>query len=124
MLRDKVSSAKRVIPLGRHEPLEIKGKEVVERLRVRDLDTGKERDLRVDGVFIEIGLFPNSDFMLDLADTNVDGEVHVTGRTDTGVRGVFAAGDVTDNQDKQIVVAAGEGAQAAIAAFEYLISQR
>ena len=47
-----------------------------------------------------------------------------TGRSDTGVRGVFAAGDVTDNQDKQIVVAAGEGAKAAIAAFEYLISQR
>jgi len=124
VLRDKVSSAKRIIPLGRHEPLEIKGKEVVERLRVRDLETGKERNLRVDGVFIEVGLFPNSDFMLDLAETNEVGEVHVDGHSDTGVRGVFAAGDVTDNQDKQIVVAAGEGAHAALAAFEYLVSQR
>jgi alkyl hydroperoxide reductase subunit F len=123
VLEDKVNSAKRIIPLRKHEPLEIKGNEVVEHLRVRDLETGKERNLRVDGVFVEVGLFPNSDFMLDLAETNEVGEVHVNG-TDTGVRGVFAAGDVTDNQDKQIVVAAGEGAKAALAAFQYLISQR
>jgi len=52
------------------------------------------------------------------------GEIAVDKRGATGVRGVFAAGDVTDNRDKQIVVAAGEGARAALAAFEYLVKQK
>ena len=77
----------------------------------------------MDGVFIEIGLFPNSDFALDLVETNERGEVKVDRIGDTGVRGIFAAGDVTDNREKQIVVSAGEGARAALAAFEYLIKQ-
>ena len=77
----------------------------------------------MDGVFIEIGLFPNSDFALDLVEINERGEVKVDRIGDTGVRGVFAAGDVTDNREKQIIVFAGEGARAALAAFEYLIKQ-
>ncbi len=70
------------------------------------------------------GLFPNSEFALDLLETNVVGEIEVDKNGATGVRGVFAAGDVTDNHDKQIVVAAGEGARAALAAFEYLVKQQ
>lgn len=88
------------------------------------MKTGKPRTLKVDGVFIEIGLFPNSDFALDLVRTNIRGEIEVTDGGDTGVRGVFAAGDVTADEDKQIVIAAGQGAKAALAAFQYLITQR
>ena len=76
---------------------------------IRDVETGKRRTLLVDGVFIEVGLSPNSDLVLDLARTNQRGEVIVDEWGDTGVRGVFAAGDVTANKDKQIVIAAGEG---------------
>ena len=103
--------------------MEILGDEVVDRLVIRDVETGKVRTLLVDGVFIEVGLLPNSDLVLDLARTNKRGEVIVDEWGDTGVRGVFAAGDVTANKDKQIVIAAGEGAKAALAAFDYLISQ-
>ncbi|NLG64787.1 MAG: FAD-dependent oxidoreductase [Actinobacteria bacterium] len=124
LLQDKVRAAKRVKALRNHEPLAIEGGEVVERLRVRDTSTRKERAIKVDGVFIEVGLYPNSDFVLDLTETNERGEVRVDAHGTTGVRGVFAAGDVTDNRDKQIVIAAGEGAKAALAAFNYLISQR
>ena len=91
---------------------------------IRDVETHKLRTLVVDGVFIEVGLSPNSALVLDLARTNQRGEVVVDEWGDTGVRGVFAAGDVTANKQKQIVIAAGEGAKAALAAFDYLISQR
>jgi len=123
-LKDKAAAAKGVRKLQGYEPVEILGDEVVDRLVIRDIETGKTRTLVVDGVFIEVGLEPNSDLLLDLARTNQRGEVVVDEWGDTGVRGVFAAGDVTASKDKQIVIAAGEGAKAALAAFEYLISQR
>jgi alkyl hydroperoxide reductase subunit F len=124
ILKDKAGSAPGVKPLVGYEPLEITGNEVVEKLVLRNRKNGKERTLKVDGVFIEVGLSPNSELVLDLAHTNQRGEVVVDAKGDTGVRGVFAAGDVTATKDKQIVIAAGEGAKAALAAFEYLITQR
>ena len=123
-LRDKAGSAPGVRPLIGYEPVEIRGGEIVEQLVIRDVETRKPRTLVVDGVFIEVGYSPNSALVLDLARTNQRGEVVVDEWGDTGVRGVFAAGDVTANKQKQIVIAAGEGAKAALAAFDYLISQR
>ncbi len=123
-LRDKAASARGVRQLIGYEPVEILGDEVVDRLAIRHIESGKMRTLVVDGVFIEVGYSPNSDLVLDLAHTNQRGEVVVDEWGDTGVRGVFAAGDVTASKDKQIVIAAGEGAKAALAAFDYLISQR
>jgi alkyl hydroperoxide reductase subunit F len=124
VLQDRAGSAGGVKKLTGYEPVEILGHEVVEKVVLRSLRSGKQRTLKVNGVFIEVGLSPNSDFMLDLARTNQRGEVVVDAMGDTGVRGVFAAGDVTATKDKQIVIAAGEGAKAALAAFEYLITQR
>lgn len=124
VLVGKARAARTVTQLVGYEPVEIKGHDTVRRLILRDIDSGLQRTLDVDGVFVEIGLFPNSDFMLDLVDTNQSGEIVVDAHGVTGARGVFAAGDVTDGRDKQIVVAAGEGAKAALAAFEYLITQQ
>lgn len=123
ILQDKVSAAKRVEALPYHQPVEIHGKEHVEGLTVKNLQTGHLRHLDVQGVFIEIGLFPNTDFVLDLVETNERGEIKVDRHGQTGVRGIFAAGDATDNHDKQIIIAAGEGAQAALGVFEYLAKQ-
>ena len=123
ILQDKVRSAERVESLPLHDPVEIHGSEHVEGLTVKALATGQTRRLDVQGVFIEIGLFPNSEFILDLLDTNERGEIKVDSRGKTGVNGVFAAGDVTDSHDKQIVIAAGAGANAALGAFEYLVMQ-
>ena len=60
---------------------------------MRDVRSGETRRLAVDGVFVEVGLFPNSEFALDLVETNVVGEIDVDKHGATGVRGVFAAGD-------------------------------
>lgn len=123
ILQDKVRSAERVESLTLHDPVEIHGAEQVDGLTVKDLETGKTRRLDVQGVFIEIGLYPNTDFVLDLLDTNAHGEIKVDSRGQTGINGVFAAGDVTDSHDKQIVIAAGAGANAALGVFEYLVTQ-
>jgi len=106
-----------------HDPMEIQGNGKVQGLVLKDRETGEHTHLSVDGVFIEIGLSPNSDFTLDLLETNDRGEIRVNRELDTGVRGIFAAGDVTDGPDKQVIVAAGEGARAALAAFTYLLHQ-
>jgi alkyl hydroperoxide reductase subunit F len=123
-LKDKAAASPGVKALVGYEPVEITGDEVVEAFAIKKTGDGKSRKLKVDGVFIEVGLEPNSDFVLDLARTNQRGEVITDEWGDTGVRGVFAAGDVTATKEKQIVIAAGQGAKAALAAFDYLISQR
>ncbi len=85
---------------------------------------GKQVQIPVRAVFIEIGLQPNSGFAVDLVRLNRHGEIEVDCECRTGVPGVFAAGDVTQVRDKQIVVAAGEGAKAALSAQEYLLTRR
>ena len=124
VLHDNVANAKRVEHLRQHEPVEILGSDTVEGLTVRDRKSGKLRRLAVDGVFVEVGHDPNTGFALDLLETNEQGEIKVDARGRTGVRGVFAAGDCTDSPDKQIAVSVGDGAKAALAAFEYLVTQR
>ncbi len=123
ILQDKVRSAAKVESLTLYDPVKIHGSQQVEGLEIRDLQTSKVRMLDVQGVFIEIGLFPNTDFVLDLLDTNGRGEIKIGSHGQTGISGVFAAGDVTDIHDKQIVIAAGAGANAALSAFEYLVTQ-
>ena len=123
ILQDKISAAPNIETLTHVEPLELIGDESLEHIKLRSLKGGAERVLDVNGVFVEIGLTPNSGFVLDLLDTNERGEIKVDAKGHTGVRGIFASGDVTDSKDKQIVVAAGSGATAALGAFEYLVSQ-
>jgi len=123
ILQDKMAITKNVKVLKYHEPVEIHGKEKVEGLTVKNNKTGKAFRLKVDGVFIEIGLFPNTDFVLDLVDTNEVGEIIVDNHGQTGVRGIYAAGDAIESHDKQVIIAAGEGARAALGAFEYIIKQ-
>ena len=123
ILRDKVNANPGIEVQPHHKVKAIHGAHKLESVTVIDCDTNVEQRLAVDGVFVEIGFFPNTGFALDLLDTNEIGEIVVDGRCHTGVRGVFAAGDCTDVHDKQIVISVGEGATAALAAFEYLVTQ-
>jgi len=98
----------------------ILGKDLVEGLMVKDIATGQSRAINVTGIFIEIGLSPNADEVKGLLDLNVMGEIPVNCGSETSVPGLFAAGDVTNVPEKQIVIAAGEGAKAALAAHRFL----
>ncbi len=106
-----------------HEILEIVGDDMVTGLKIRDMDTDTEKNIEVEGIFVEIGLIPNSQPVDDLVETNDAGEIVVDCRSQTNVDGIFAAGDVTTVPEKQIIIAAGEGAKAALGAYSYLIHQ-
>jgi len=91
-------------------------------LRYTDRVSGAEHQLDLAGVFVQIGLVPNTEFLHDSGvERNRFGEIIVDARGATSVAGVFAAGDATTVPYKQIIIAAGEGATAALSAFDYLI---
>ncbi|MBN1354221.1 MAG: FAD-dependent oxidoreductase [Candidatus Omnitrophica bacterium] len=83
----------------------------------------EERILHVEGVFVEIGLIPNSEFARGI-EKRESGEIKVNSYNETSVPGIFAAGDVTDVPEKQIIIASGEGAKATLSAFRYLTRQK
>jgi NADH-dependent peroxiredoxin subunit F len=93
----------------------------VKQLRYVERATGNEHKLELAGVFVQIGLVPNSDPVKDLVELNKFGEVVTGRRGETSVAGLFAAGDVSDVAFKQIIIAMGDGANTALGAFEYLI---
>jgi alkyl hydroperoxide reductase subunit F len=100
---------------------EILGEEKVAGLRYKDANTGEERTLETDGVFVEIGMVPNSDFLRGIVDLNERGEVKIDHRTKATSRpGIFATGDVTDAPYKQNNISAGDGVVAALSAYDSL----
>jgi alkyl hydroperoxide reductase subunit F len=120
ILIDKVTGTNNLTMFLEYEVLEIKGESRVEHIKIRDLKTKQEREFDIGGIFIEIGLITNLELVKELVTLNRLGEVEVNCGNETGVPGFFAAGDVTSVPDKQIVVAAGEGAKAALQAHRYL----
>src|SRR3989338_3395321 len=103
---------------------EIKGKNFVNAIIYEDRNSGKTITLPVEGIFVEIGSIPATKFVKDLVEFNKRDEIVVDPKTNmTKTPGLFAAGDVTDIKHKQIVVAAGQGCQAALSIYEYLRRQ-
>jgi len=100
--------------------MEFLGDESLTGVRIESADGKTRTDLAVEGVFLEIGLEPNTAPVRDLVPLNEAGEIPAAKDQSTSVAGFFAAGDVTDEPEKQIVVAAGAGAKAALAAGRYL----
>ncbi len=124
ILQDRVRQSAKVEIITEYSPLRILGDKVVDAIEIVPIRTGEPRQLKVDGVFVEIGLMPNSSLFVDTLTTNRKGEILVDTECRTGVTGVFACGDITSVPYKQVVVAAGEGAKAALSAYQYLISRR
>jgi alkyl hydroperoxide reductase subunit F len=88
----------------------------------KDRETGVEHRLELEGVFVQIGLVPNTDWLKDSGvELSKHGEIVIDGHCATNLPGVFAAGDVTTVPFKQIVIAMGEGSKAALSAFDYII---
>ncbi len=124
-LIEGVKASANIEPLIGYVIEQIVGEETVKGVTVKPREgNGGKRSLTVDGIFVEIGLRPNSSLARDLVAINDFGEIVVDCDTSTGVPGLFAAGDVTNVKDKQIVIAAGQGALAAMGVFEYLLKRR
>jgi alkyl hydroperoxide reductase subunit F len=124
ILQDKVMGSPKVEVFTEYKILRIVGESSVEGIQIESSKTGEVRQLDAQGIIVEIGLLPNSQMVIDTLKTNRIGEIVVDSRCHTGVSGVFACGDVTDVPFKQVIVAAGEGAKAALSAYDYIISQR
>lgn len=120
ILIDKLSDAKNLDIFTEYQTERIEGQDFASGMLIRDLKSGESKRLDVAGVFIEIGLEPNSEPVSGLVELNKWGEVPVSCACETTVPGLYAAGDVTDVPEKQIVIAAGEGAKAALQAHRYL----
>jgi len=120
-LIDKVKDRKNIELLTKVKTEKIMGDDFVTGLEYENLSDGKSSKLEVEGVFIEIGSIPNSNFLNGLVELNDVSEIKIDPETcRTATEGLFAAGDVTDVRDKQVVVAAGEGCKALLSAYSYI----
>ncbi|OHA13382.1 MAG: hypothetical protein A2909_01780 [Candidatus Tagabacteria bacterium RIFCSPLOWO2_01_FULL_39_11] len=120
--QEKLRETKKVEFIANAEIKEIKGNVFVENLIYEDRVSKEEKELKVGGVFVNIGQIPNTDFVKGFVELNKWGEIVIDHKTSqTSVEGIFAAGDATDTPYKQCVIAAGEGAKAALSAYNYLI---
>jgi len=117
VMQEKVEASDKVEILNKTKTLGVLGDKFVKGLKV-EVD-GQARELPVQGIFVEIGLIPNSDF-ISIVEKDKVGEIVINCAAETNVPGLFAAGDVTNVPEKQIIIAAGEGSKASLAAFKYL----
>ncbi|HSV96882.1 MAG TPA: FAD-dependent oxidoreductase [Spirochaetota bacterium] len=123
ILVDAFSAFANTTVMYEHEVVEIKGELRVENVVVKSRATGAVSELNAQGIFIEIGLIPNNALVKDLLELNEFGEINVDCACRTSRPGIFAAGDVSSVPFKQIIIAAGEGAKAALSACEYVLRE-
>jgi NADH-dependent peroxiredoxin subunit F len=122
VLQRKLASLPNVAVITSAQTAEITGDgERVTALSYKDRRDGSLHSIELAGVFVQIGLVPNTDWLKGVVKLSPRGEIEINARGETSVPGVFAAGDCTVVPYKQIVIAMGEGAKASLSAFDYLI---
>ncbi len=120
ILADRALSNPKIEPVWNCVVEKIEGTDMVEKLILYDKKENKHKELEVAGVFIFIGLTPNSDFVKDLVETDQNGYIITDEEMKTSVKGVFAAGDVREKSLRQVVTAAADGAIAAMSVYHHL----
>jgi alkyl hydroperoxide reductase subunit F len=122
VLQRKLHSLSNVKVITNAQTTEITGdSHKVNGLIYKDRATGESHQVALEGVFVQIGLVPNTDWLKGTVELSKHGEIVVDAKGQTSVPGVFAAGDATTVPFKQIIIAAGDGAKAALSAFDHLI---
>ncbi len=120
-IQDRLKKNAKVEIINDCYPVEVKGDKFVKSLILKYNGSDEKKEIALDGIFVEIGSLPASEYLKDVIKLNERGEIIIDSRTNaTSQPGIFAAGDVTDIPFKQMIVAAGEGAKAALSAYEYL----
>lgn len=121
VLQKKLHSLANVAVIVNAQTTAITGTDKVDGLTYKDRATGEAKRVDLEGVFVQIGLVPNTEWLKGTVELSKHGEIVVGPRGETSVPGVFAAGDCTTVPFKQIIIAAGDGAKAALGAFDHLI---
>ena len=121
VLQERLYSLPNVTVHKNAQVKEITGSSKMEGITYIDRETGEEHHLPMDGVFVQIGLVPNTEWLEGALERNRMGEIIVDERGATSIPGVFAAGDCTNSPYKQIIISMGSGATAALSAFDHII---
>ncbi len=121
IMQEKIRADNKVSIFNNSRVKEILGDSFVQAIKIEE--DKEEKVLDVQGIFVEIGLIPNSDFAPSL-EKNERKEIIVNQQNETNIPGIFAAGDVTNVPEKQIIIAAGEGAKAVLSTFRYLSTRK
>jgi alkyl hydroperoxide reductase subunit F len=121
VLQQRLYSLPNVTVLKNVQTKEITGTDKVNGITYVERDTGAEQHIELQGVFVLIGLVPNTDWLSETVERNRMGEIIVDRQGATSLPGVYAAGDCTDSAYKQIIISMGSGATAALGAFDHLI---
>ncbi|MFN2744950.1 alkyl hydroperoxide reductase subunit F [Bacillus sp. z60-18] len=121
VLQKRLYSLPNVTVVKNAQTKEITGDENVNGITYVDRETGAEKHVELQGVFVQIGLVPNTEWLPETVERNRIGEIAVDKRGETTIPGLFAAGDCTDSPYNQIIISMGSGANAALGAFDYLI---
>ena len=100
------------------------GESKVSGIKYLDLNTQEEKELTLDGIFVEIGFSPKTGWLKGVVDLNERGEIKTDKAGQTSLAGIFAAGDCTDVGFKQMIISAGEGAKAALTTYKYLAAKK
>jgi alkyl hydroperoxide reductase subunit F len=121
VLQQKLASLPNVTIIKQAQTTEVTGTDKVDGIVYKDRATGESHRIDLEGIFVQIGLLPNTDFVKGTVETSKFGEIVIDARGLSSVPGIFAAGDCTTVPYKQIIIAMGEGAKASLSAFDYLI---
>nr|WP_318539719.1 alkyl hydroperoxide reductase subunit F [Terribacillus saccharophilus] len=121
VLQKRAYSLSNVTIITNAQTTEITGDDNVNGITYVERDTNEEKHVSLQGVFVQIGLVPNTEFLADVVERTPMGEIIVDKHGQTNVPGLFAAGDCADTAYKQIIVSMGSGATASLGAFDYLI---
>ena len=121
VLQERLNSLPNVTVLTNVQTQEITGTDKVNGITYVERDTGEAQHIELAGVFVQIGLVPNTDWLGDTVERTKFGEIIVNNHGATNIPGVFAAGDCTNSPYKQIIISMGSGATASLGAFDYLI---
>ncbi len=116
----RLRKAENVLILEGYHPTEVKGDVYARSLVIAK--NGDTRELHADAIFVELGLKPNSEMLAGLVEMEADGRVKIDSQNRTSRPGIFAAGDVTNVYAEQVLIAIGEGAKAALSAYDYLLT--
>ena len=123
VVQDKVFAEPKINVIWNSVVKEVQGEIFVNKLKLADVKSNKESFLEIDGVFVAIGLVPNTSYLKNIVPLNDKGYIIVNNKMETGVPGIFAAGDIRENSIRQVIAAAGDGAVAAISAANYIENQ-
>lgn len=121
---DKIKNNPKVEMVLNSAPIEIKGEKFVNSVIIENVNSKAKKKIKIDGLFLEIGYEVDSSLVKSLVKVNDKSEIIIDKIGRTSCKGIFAAGDVTDTPFKQAIIAAGDGARAALQAYSYLVCEK